>query len=888
MASPINPLWIDPDKIRTAPLTIADTKFARELLECYNLTNNMNGKRDRADSDGAEEEREAPEPREQIMSPFQYITSCFKTVFSYFGVTNAPAPAPNDAAIYTYTEHLGSKRRRVVTLDPALATPPTPIATKYSVPGAWPVTSEAPSILTPENAQAAWDVASEEERKRLLQGDPEQPYWRQNGLPPHFPYRDLDQMLEHKYLRSDDAEKWNHTNIANYKPEIEYNSTRVSRPEEDKELPAVLHPIYLNTPNKKERFDAYPWPCMSKTYERVLDAKSYRPFTNVRKFAHKVSPSNPTTVEEITNRIKHYKSIKERRDYDRKHPGVLHYRQQSAIGITWPRPKGYSGIQKTSPYRYRHGQNRPVTSVLKTSHAAYRAFEPHLKGETPKRNVPTPTTPAAKTGQDGDEMVDTSMVDVDKEIPRARGVHWPATSRITGKLHQPTKLFYKEEPITSMPPAKFRQYRNPTPPEDESILLDDTPNRHFGHEQDLEPTYDINDQELEAMAQHWEARLAKNAKEFEEKYNKWNAPDADPDYTPSKVAQKKWTNNHERHQARDRKKLNELLAQIAARHELERQVRAAAAAKKAEDERRVREALAKKAEELRKAKDEEARAFQKAISLIKPLSDEWSAKVDAAMATRNKGQIVIPKHNISRHDLGSILPQRGVDHSQWLNDQIVNSSLQQMVDHAHALENHDTKTKPAKYWAANSNWLNTVLKSQKTRDGESYSDGITRWLGKRNVKLQGKNFLQAKLILLPICSGSHWTLVVIKPQERIIEYLDSLSGGHADQSKVRAAILFIRHELGKDFDQDEWEFRFGQSPQQDNGVDCGAFVIMNAMATIRGFTPSVWVRPSEMFTARRMIVAQLMNGGYTGEFAWMEKTLEMPESFKEKLGGRSL
>ncbi|TID25992.1 cysteine proteinase [Venturia nashicola] len=884
MASPIHPLWIDPEKIRVAPLTIADNKFARELLECYNINRTMNRKRNLPESDSSEDAREPPETREPMISPLQVFTSCYKTVktvFNWLGITNTP-----DEAVYTYTEHLGSKRRRVVTLDPALATPPTPLATKYSVPGAWPVTSEAPSVLTPENAQAAWDAASEEERKLMLQGSADQPYWRQNGLPPHFPYRDLNQMLEYKYLRSEDSDLWNLTNIANYKPKIEFNTTRVSRPEQDKELPAVLHPIYLNTPDKKARFNAYPWLCMSKTYERVLDANSYRPFTKVRKFAHQVPSTTPKTVEEITDRIKHYKSIKERRDYDRTHPGVLRYRQQSAIGLHWSRPAGYPGIQKTSPYRYRHGQNRPVTSVLKTSHAKYRAFEPYLKGETPKRNEPS--TPAAKTAQHGDEAGDTSMMDVDVDIEIRRGVHWPATSRITGKLHQPTKLFYKEEPITSMPPDKFRQYRNPTPPEDDSILVDETPRRYYGHEQDLEPTYDSNDQELETMAQHWEARIAEKAKNFQQKLERWNDPDADQESTPSKISQKKWTNTHERSQARDQKKFNELLAKIAERHELERQVRAVAAARKAEEERRLQQALAKRAEELQKAKDEEARAFQKTISLIKPLSDEWSAKVDAAMATRNTSQIVIPKHNISRHDLGSILPQRGVDHSQWLNDQIVNSSLQQMVDHAHALENHDTKTKPALYWAANSNWLKTVLKSQKTVDGESYSDGITRWLGKRNVKLQGKNFLQAKVILLPICSESHWTLVVIKPRERIMEYLDSLSGGHIDQSKIRAAISFVKNELGKDFDQDEWDFRFGQSPQQDNGVDCGAFVIMNAMATIRGFTPSVWVRSSEMLTARRMIVAQLMNGGYTGEFAWMEKTLEMPASFKEKLGGRSL
>ncbi|QDS73411.1 hypothetical protein FKW77_008280 [Venturia effusa] len=844
MDSPINRrLWVNPDKIRDAPLTIADHTFARELLQCYNInaTCTMNRKRALAEPDSdSPQERSAPdqaEARDPSMNLIQTVTSYAKSILNWIGISSTP-DHDADAATYTYTEYLGSKRRRIVTLDPSLATPPTPLASKFRVPGAWPVTSEAPSVLTPENAQAAWDVASEEERKRMLQGDPEQPYWRQNGLPPHFPYRDLDQMLEHKYLRSDDAEKWNHTNIANYKPTIQYNSTRVSHPEKDKELPAVLHPIYLNTPDKKARFEAYPWQCMSKTYERVLDAKSYRPFTNVRKFAHNISASKPETVEEITNKIKFFKSVRERRDYDRIHPGVLHYRQQSALGISCPRPKGYPGIQKTSPYKYSHGHNRPVTSVLKTSHPKYRAFEPYLKGETPKRNEskrnePIPTTPAAKTVEDGDEKVDTSMMDVDMDIdvdiqvPRVRIVHWPATSRITGRLHQPTKLFYKDEPITSMPPDKFRQYRDITPPEDESFIIGDTPKRYFGHEQDLEPTYNSNDEELEEMAAKWEAHIAHKAKEFQQRLESWNDPDADPDVTPSRVSQKKWTNNHIRNQARDQKRLDELLERISQRHEFERQVRALAAAKKAEEERKVQQALAKQAEERQRAKDEEARAFQRAISLIKPLSEEWSAKVDAAMATRNKADIVIPKHNISRHDLGSILPQKGVDYSQWLNDQIVNSSLQQMVDHAHALENHNTKEKPAKYWAANSNWLSTVLKAQKWRDGDAYSDGITRWLGKRNVKLQGKNLLQAKLILLPICKDSHWTLVVIKPQERIMEYLDSLSGGRVDQSKIQAAIM-------------------------------------------------------------RMIVAQLMNGGYTGEFEWMEKTLEMPESFKEKLGGLSL
>lgn len=886
MDSPINKrLWVDPEYVKKAPLTLLDIKFAQDLCTSYNHQNTMSRKRAPSESADDPQVYEAPEPREPRMSLFQSVTSIATKLLTFFGFQPHAEPA-RDTDIYTYTEHLGSKRRRVVTLDPSLATPPTPLVTRFKVPGAWPVTSEAPSELTPENAQAAWDVATEEERKRMVQSNPSEPYWRQNGLPPHFPYASLDQMLEHKYLRSNDPEKWHSTNYHNYRPTIRYNHT-VSKAAQDPELPSILHPIYLRTPPKAERFEAYPWQCQSKTYERVLDANSYRPFTGIRKFAYPKSPVQPKTVEDITNKIKYFKSIADRRDYDRKHPGVLHYRQQTRIGLSCPRPKDYPSIQKSSPNKYNHGQNRPVTSVLKTSHPKHHTFEPYLAGDKPKDNeIPTPTLPAAKTAPEGDKIVDTEMMDVDMDTPRdmgaprARAVHWPATSQITGKLHQPTKIFYKEEPITSIPPEKWSKYRNPTPPEDDSLIVDDTPKRYFGHEQDNEPTYAGSEPDLEAIARDWESRISKRDTDFAEMLVRWGSPFADPDSTPSKATQQNWIRSHEKRKTKKQLELDKLRARIDARHEEERQVRAAIAARRAEEERRIQKAIEERAKQAREAREQEAKSYHHAISLIKPLSQEWSAKVDAAMAIRDRNHVVIPAHNINRHDLGTILPQRGMDSSSaWLNDQIVNNSLKQIVDHAHALEQHD-RTKPAKYWAANSNWFTTVSRAIKPN---GTSAGITRWLGKRAVNLQGKNFLEAEIVLLPVCSGNHWTLVVVKPKQRIMEFLDSLSNQQQDQSKINVALMFIKHELGNLFVQKEWSLRFNRSPQQTNGVDCGAFVIMNAMATIRGYEPLDWIKPGEMLTARRMIVAQLMNGGYSGEFQWMEKVLEMPSSYQEML-----
>jgi hypothetical protein len=875
---PISRLWINPVKAEMAPLTIEDHEFARELLKAYNQPTTMSRKRSLDDSHDAAEPEIEPAPTSTTMTVFEQVTDALSGLASsIFNLFTTKPPEPTPEPISAYAVRLGTKRRLVEVVDPSRIIPPTPVAQKYSVPGAWPATSELPQVLTLENAQAAWAAASLDERKRIVYGDSNVPYWRKNNLPPHFPHNDLDQMLEHKYVRSADLEEWDRENFNRYKPLVS-GINGYWRPEGREKLPSITNKVYLKPPTEEEKRQA--WPSLfeprTTTYERVPDVNLYRPFTNIRKYAASTSSSRPTTVEEITNKIKHYKSIREHRDFDCAHPGVLRYLQQLSIGIHHPKPRAYAAIQKTSLYKYRHGKNRPATSVLKTSNPSHRPFEPSLEGPEPKNEHRSASSPAAKTAPDGDEIMDISMMDMDA-LP-TRGVHWPAPSQITGNMHQPTKVFYNHEPINNLP-NKLRQYREHTPIEDDSLLVDDTPKRYFGHEQDNEPKYNIDDPDLDDIAKDWADQTRLEAENFRRELISWSSPHANPDNTPSKAFQARVVRNHERYMAIRQEKYHELLGEIAARHEQERKIREQEAAKKAEEERLIKEALVQREKERQEARRKEAKAYHDSISLIKPLSDEWSAKVDTAMATEDKAAIIIPKQNISRHDLGTILPQKGIDSSlSWLNDQIVNGSLQQMVDHALTLEGHDKKstTKPAKYWAVNSNWLNTVLKSK-------HGDGITRWAGKRGVNLKGKNLLEAEAIFMPVCSGNHWTLVVVRPKKRIIEYLDSLSNKREDPSKIRVALRWISYELGKEYDEDEWRAVFNRSPQQNNGVDCGAFVIMNAMAAIRAYDPQEYIHPNQMYEARRMIVAQLMNGGYTGEFEWMEKTLEMPNSYKEML-----
>jgi Ulp1 family protease len=165
----------------------------------------------------------------------------------------------------------------------------------------------------------------------------------------------------------------------------------------------------------------------------------------------------------------------------------------------------------------------------------------------------------------------------------------------------------------------------------------------------------------------------------------------------------------------------------------------------------------------------------------------------------------------------------------------------------------DRKGPPPPVHAFTSFWHKSML-----------AGNVKNWAPK--VRLDGKQFFEANVVLFPVCNANHWILVVVKPKERTIECFDSLGG---DGKKFTTAILynFLQTVLGKYWVAEEWTVVGGKqrSSMQLNGSDCGVFTILNALAVLRGEEPSRVLSCDGMLEARKRIAATLLNGAPTTE-----------------------
>ena len=242
--------------------------------------------------------------------------------------------------------------------------------------------------------------------------------------------------------------------------------------------------------------------------------------------------------------------------------------------------------------------------------------------------------------------------------------------------------------------------------------------------------------------------------------------------------------------------------------------------------------------------------------LITTLSSEWEAKIDQAMAVKNLKHSVmntVDGAELSRKDFGTLLPQEGTNDnpSGWLNDEIVNGFMGAIVaskkEHTHYQK---SKGAPA-FESYPTGWLSTY-KSKGIQ-------GISRWSKRKGI--QGKALLNAERIYFPVNESAHWTLLIISPKERKIEYLDSL------QSATRASKFFgiarewLAMELKEAYNAEEWTDHLDSvSQRQRNMNDCGVFTCFNALANAKGLSYDI-VDPGRMPEARRLLAAVLLKQG---------------------------
>ena len=178
---------------------------------------------------------------------------------------------------------------------------------------------------------------------------------------------------------------------------------------------------------------------------------------------------------------------------------------------------------------------------------------------------------------------------------------------------------------------------------------------------------------------------------------------------------------------------------------------------------------------------------------------------------------------LTTHDFGTLMPDKfGGNSSGWLNDNIINEYLSALVETEKArlgfTHVRDGPAPPVHAFA--SQWYNTM---------KNKPEQVSRWALKKN--LGQDKFLDARLILIPICDQSHWRLIAIKPQQKLVEYYDSLDN---DGTRYCLHVMHFLHKvLGKKYCKGEWDFRKRPSVQQKNTSDCGVFTCFNALALLR-------------------------------------------------------
>lgn len=202
-----------------------------------------------------------------------------------------------------------------------------------------------------------------------------------------------------------------------------------------------------------------------------------------------------------------------------------------------------------------------------------------------------------------------------------------------------------------------------------------------------------------------------------------------------------------------------------------------------------------------------------------------------------------------------------LDYRAWLNDEIINAYIEWIVDAANkAVQEEYSKfgIKPTsfpKFIAHNSFFYETLRKR-----GPASLDRLMKRKGAPGLAL-----LEVDTVFVPICSGSHWTLGVVRPVAKTIEYFDSMGG--SPSTFIFNIQEWLKHQLGVAYSPKEWTIPKTKCVNQTNGYDCGVFVCTNAFCVAVGLETSCY-QESDMTQQRKNIAAILLNRGFNGEFAW--------------------
>jgi sentrin-specific protease 1 len=235
----------------------------------------------------------------------------------------------------------------------------------------------------------------------------------------------------------------------------------------------------------------------------------------------------------------------------------------------------------------------------------------------------------------------------------------------------------------------------------------------------------------------------------------------------------------------------------------------------------------------------------------------WMQETDGAKIFSTIG-----RDNLDRRDLNFVVPRED-DPTPWLNDNLIAGFLNSICIKGNEMYKEKAQKLGIEFDAAVPRYCSFNPQWYPKMAGPKGYEGIRNWA--KRAKVGGNSMMKCGKIFIPINDGSHWTLLVIFPQRKLIRFYNSLSGYGADSQYLQKGVEFLKNELKDAFKPDDWTAAVGKSGQQMNGSDCGVFTCFNALATFYTDEPSTLVPDGEMGHARSFIAGTLINGGFKGQ-----------------------
>ncbi|MED6187376.1 hypothetical protein PIB30_075830 [Stylosanthes scabra] len=204
------------------------------------------------------------------------------------------------------------------------------------------------------------------------------------------------------------------------------------------------------------------------------------------------------------------------------------------------------------------------------------------------------------------------------------------------------------------------------------------------------------------------------------------------------------------------------------------------------------------------------------------LTEEEEAEVASAFSTSRRKILVTHEESnieISGEKFQCLRP------GAWLNDEVINLYLELLKERE--------KREPQRFLKCH--FFNTFF-YKKLISGRSGYDfkSVRRWTTQRKL---GYGLIECDKIFVPIHKEIHWCLAIINKKDEKFQYLDSLKGMDNQVLKVLARYYVdeVKDKTGKDIDVSSWEKEFiDDLPEQENGYDCGVFMIKYADFYSRG------------------------------------------------------